>query len=234
MDEKKPETLTQDEIEAGTVGTSATGKRLLSPDIVKRMKDAGLPKPEDVKLNTWNQVQSVEPGPHTLVAHLAACGLRPAQIAEATGLAATTVKKYLDSEKIKFEVRVLQHRYFGADPQRRFKALTEEATEVTTEIMRDQNIKPSVRLMAAGNILDRSMGKPKQHFTVEGSLIRRVYEAMDGKKVEELPIIDVPAADAPRVAEAIPTGENPNTVEKRDEEKNPNSGRWSGWVDQNL
>lgn len=185
MDEEKaPERVTfqPGDIQRAIVGESPRGKRLLDPDVVKRMKEAGLPKPPDVLADSWNQVQHVKVGAHTMVAHMAACGCQPKQIADATGLNISTVKNYLNSEKIKFEIKKLQHQMFAKDPIRRFKGLVEEATTVLEETMHDKNAKPSVRMVAADKILDRALGKPKQFLSVEGSLIRRIYESLDDKK----------------------------------------------------
>lgn len=232
MDEKKPEPITNEELNQATVGRTAKGKRLLDPDVVKRMREAGLPRPEEVASNSWEQVQTVREGSHTLVAHLAACGLKPGEIAEATGLNLTTVKKYLDSEKIKFEIRHLQHKYFGADPMRRFRTMVGQATDTIEEVMNNPNAKDSVRVIAADKIMDRALGRPKQFLQVEGSLIRKIYETLDEKKKT----IDVSAIPEAQTGERVVGG---NVVEKVDRKENPNlqpeeQKDWSGWIDKNL
>lgn len=232
------QSLNYDEVVAGET-EGAKSKRLLDADVVKRMKKAGLPKPDGVPLSNWNQVQEVRPGPHTLVAHLRACGLQPKEIATQVGLSVSTVNQYLASEKIQFEIRRLQHTYFGKDPMRRFQTMLNEAADVMEETMRDKQVKPSVRVMAADKILDRALGKPKQHLTVEGSLIRKVYESLDdntGRKIQTT--IEV-SGDNPNVREvtAPVVGEkNPNEVEKPVKD-NPNvasdkSAYVDDWVEQ--
>lgn len=193
------------------------GKRLLDVDVVKRMKDAGLPKPPDVPHSNWNQVQDVKAGPHTLVAHLAACGLKAKEIAEQVGLSPDTVKRYLASEKIKFEIRRLQHNYFGKDPMRRFQTMIQEAGDVLETVMRDEQIKPSIRVMAADKILDRAVGKPKQFLQVEGSLIRKVYESLDQKNVTPNPNLDKEPIDIENNPNetVIPETENPNAKDDK-------------------
>lgn len=234
---EKPGTMTYDEIAAGETPAQKS-KRLLDADVVARMKKAGLPKPDDVPKSNWNQVQEVRPGPHTLVAHLRACGLQPKEIATQVGLSVSTVNQYLASEKIQFEIRRLQHTYFGKDPMRRFQTMLQEAADVMEETMRDKQVKPSVRVMAADKILDRALGKPKQHLTVEGSLIRKVYESLDdntGKKIQTT--IEV-SGDNPNVRDVAQPGpeKNPNEVEKPVRE-NPNAASDKGayvddWVEQ--
>lgn len=229
MDEQKaPERLTfqPGDIQRATVGESPRGKKLLDPDIVKRMKAAGLPKPDDVLADSWDQVQSVKVGIHTMVAHMAACGCQPKQIADATGLNVSTVKTYLNSEKIKFEIKKLQHQMFAKDPIRRFKGLVEEATTVLEETMHDKNAKPSVRMVAADKILDRALGKPKQFLSVEGSLIRRIYESLDGKQP------DIEGVPAPSNGDAAsPIKEVKEVVV---EQAPPPSNDWGSWLKDNL
>lgn len=211
-------------------------KRMLPLNIVQKMKAEGLSKPDDVSELTWNQVEEVQPGPHTLVAHLAACGLRPSEIAEQTGYALTTVRQYLASEKIQLEIRALQHKYFGRDSMRRFQSLINEAADTLEDTMRDKQVKPSVRVMAADKILDRALGKPKQFLSVEGNLIRRVYETLDstGRRVQTT----VEVADNPNIKDVTHNASesNPNVIEKR-ATPNPNADQSSyvdDWVEKNI
>lgn len=226
MEEKKDGgTITQEELESGTYDATARGKRLLDPDVVKRMKEAGMQRPDDVSKNSWEQVQKVKVGRHTLVAHMAAAGLQPKEIAEAAGLTPSTVKRYLASPKIQMEVKRIQHKYLGTDPMRRFRQMMGRAADVMEETMEDPAVKPSVRLMAADKILDRAVGKPKQYIQMEGSLIRRVYEHLDSGK----PIIDVPPSDSVRTVEEAPAlspVESEADAAKED--------RWKNYFDENL
>jgi len=220
---ENPGTMTYDEV--ASAGNAPRSKRLLDADVVARMKKAGIPKPDDVPVSNWNQVQEVQPGPHTLVAHLRACGLQPKEIALQVGLSVGTVKQYLASEKIQFEIRRLQHRYFGQDPMRRFQTMLQEAADTLEETMRDKQVKPSVRVMAADKILDRALGKPKQHLTVEGSLIRKVYESLDsntGKKIQTTIEVSGDNPNVRDVGQADAGTGNPNEVEKPVRE-NPNT-----------
>lgn len=231
MSDEKPNEATYEEVVDGTIGKTRTGKRLLDPDTVKRMKEAGLPKPDDVSQGSWDQLQEVKVGAHTAVAHMAASGVRPKHIAEALGLSPATVTTWLKSEKMKFEVKRLQHRMFGKDPASRFRTLVNDATSTLVEAMQADDAKHSVKIMAANSILDRALGKPKQHLLVEGSIIRKIYENLDTGKDT---VIEVESQES-REVEEIGPGENPNTVEKIDHSANPNlNSRWSDWAKENL
>lgn len=234
MGDEKPTGGIEAMIEAGTIGENKMGKRLLDPDTVKQLKEMGVPKPPNVDSESWSQLQEVKVGVHTAVAHMAASGVRPKEIAVSLGLAESTVRGYLKSEKMKLEVKTLQHRMFGRDPSGRFRNLVNDATTVLEDTMRDETVKPSVRIMAADKVLDRALGKPKQHLAVEStSLIRRIYENLGGGKDE---VIDVESQESREVREIGPTNaDNPNTVEKIDHSENPNlSTKWSDWANKNL
>lgn len=133
--------------------------------------------------------QKLIPGRMTLVCHFAAVGLRPKEIAASIeGMTVDEVRDHLQVEAVQKEIRALQHQYFGGDPMRRFKAMVNDAADILEDAMKDKHVKTSVRVQAADKILDRALGKPKQFLSVEGNLIRRVYETLDGKKVDEVAI----------------------------------------------
>lgn len=166
-----------------------------------------------------------------LVAHLVACGIKADAIASQAGLTVQQVMVMMKDEKMRFEVKRLQTKLFP-NPKKRFQILAERAMEVTEEILDDDGQKPNVRLKAAQEVMDRAWGKPEQTINHDGSLIRRLFEQMDGANAKE---VTAPAPPPARIID-LEASPNPNEVEKRDPSSNPNAGGDSidRWVNENL
>ena len=206
------------------VGFSKHGKRLLDPDTVKRMKDAGIPRPPEVSSLSWDQLQSLSVGRHHTIAYMAACGATQKDIADAVGMEPGSICKIVNSEKMKFEIERLQHKLFGVDAQARFRNLMPKAINTIESIMDDKRVKDSIRLSAAINLVDRAVGKPAQHLEVGGSLIRQLFEKLDEKHkvIDTEPVQSHSESDMEKIIEECDLGANPNEVERRDQEGNPN------------
>lgn len=224
----------------GTAGFSKHGKRLLDPDVVKRMKDAGLPRPADVSSISWTQLQHLQVGRHHVIAYMLACGASQKSIAEAVGMEPNSICNIANSEKMKFEVSRLQHKLFGADAKKRFQGLMPKAINTIEEIMDDKKEKGSVRLSAATEIVDRSIGKAAQTINVEGSLIRQLYEKLDDKQkvIDTEPVSRHPDQVMEEIMEDCGLASNPNEVEHRDPNDNPNEkdgdDKIEEWVGENF
>lgn len=161
-------------------------KRQLPADVVAKMKDAGLPKPDDVTQACWNQVQNVRPN-HMSIAYMAASGATNIEIAEAIGMTKERVGVVIGSEKVKLEIARIQHRMFGNDVAKTFNRILPKAIFTAEGIMDDSTVKATTRLNAAQDFMDRAVGKPTQRVEVGGNLLRQLYEKMDS----ESKVIDV-------------------------------------------
>jgi hypothetical protein len=148
------------------------------------------------------------------VVYLAAQGKNAVQIAEATGSSTRSITVMLQEERVQFEIRRLQHRLFGKDQKnvkRRFDDMVEAAQNTIEEIINDDNpnvtIKPQLRFAAAQEILDRSLGKPKQTVETHVSLIKDLFDRLDDPKTKE--VIDIN-----EVPDALGSGEEVSPMDE--------------------
>ncbi len=162
-----------------------------------------------------------------MVAYMAAQGKTNAEIAELLEIDISTVRSRLSDERIQFEVKHLRYKLFGKDHKKRFMDILPHAIDVTENTLLDKNSKSSLRFAAAQEVMDRALGKPKQTMEHEGSLIRALFDKMDGK--QEKPVIDVEAV-GPKLID------NPNGMSIPDISSNPNLSKDSvdEWVNKNL
>lgn len=169
-----------------------------------------------------------------MIIYLAAEGKTNAQIGEALDIDPATVRLKLTDERVAFEVKRMRYKLYGADHKKRFESILPHALDVTETILLDANAKSSLRFAAAQEVMDRTLGKPKQTVEHEGSLVRALFEKLDGKK----PVIEVggeptaPENERP----ALTLIENPNEKVAVDVSKNPNlsDDPIDNWVNKNL
>lgn len=197
-------------------------KQKLDLDTIKAMKAQGMEKPPNVPHSNWEQKESLS-HKHNYIAYLAAKGFGTTEISNETGMSISRISTLLQSERMKFEIRAIQYKLFGKEPSKRFKEILPDAIDLAERVMKDPNVKPSLKLTAAMNFMDRALGKPKQSIEVEGSVLRQLYDKMDGKK-EDITV--------ETVKDVEPLTENPNkAVEKK---PNPNSDDMTQWVLNNF
>lgn len=168
------------------------------------------------------------------IVYLAAQDKTNKEIAETVGLSVGTVGQKLRDERIQFEVKRLKHRLFGKDiknAKKRFDEMVEKAQDVIEEIISSDNpnqpIKPQLRFQAAQEILDRSLGKPKQTVEHQGSLIGQLFDRLDDPKIRD--IIDLPEEGPDELS-----GFLEQATETQGQELAPISNDLDSWIDKNL
>lgn len=128
------------------------------------------------------------------IIYLSAQGKATSEIAEALGISVSNASKTLREERIQFEIKRLRHKLFGHDTKavkKRFDDMVEGAQNVIQEIIDNPNsaVKPQLRFNAAQEVLDRSLGKPKQTVEHQGSLIKELFDRLDDPNSSK--IIDI-------------------------------------------
>ena len=202
-----------DEQDKPKITFDRNGNKRLPGDVVRRMRQAGLPKPADVNGMSWNQLQEFNEGRHMPIAYLAATGLKLSEIAQATGFSEGRLSTLLKSDSMVLEIRRIQFEIYGADPKRKIQQLVPQAIETTQAIMEDVQVKPAIRLQAASSILDRGLGRPQQNIEVNGSSIRQLLDRLDkieGSKVIDAVVNDAPVCENTEVKEVTPQSDAPS------------------------
>lgn len=134
------------------------------------------------------------------IIYFSAQGKASGEIAELIGSSPAYVNKTLNEERVQFEIRLMRHKLFGKDVQKRFKELLPAALDKVEEILQNPNTKPGLGFAAAQEIFDRSMGKPKQTVEVHQSLLKNIFEKLD----QAPPPIDItPSADIARIEKSV-------------------------------
>jgi hypothetical protein len=208
--------------------------RAVDRDTAKLMSQAGIKTPE---VRSTPEIQSITTSKHETVAYLLARGLSNTEIAEAVGLTVAMIGVLANSERMQFQVKHLRYKLFGKDHQKAFKEILPYAIETIGDVIKNPKAKPETRLSASIYATDRILGKPKQQMEIGGSLIRKLYDKLDGK--EESATIDVNDPDIKDVEPVeVKDYVNPNDVERVDKNltNNPNlaSDKWGSWADKNL
>lgn len=145
-----------------------------------------------------------------------------------------TVGLKLQDEKIQFEIKHIRYKLYGKDTKKRFNEILPHAIDITERLLHDPFTKPSTKFQAAQEIMDRALGKPKQTIDHEGSLIRSLFDKLDGKG--EPVEVDVITVTEEQTMLPLPEKkENPNGIINLDTE-NPNLklDPVDQWVKDNL
>lgn len=219
---------------------------------INLMKEAGIPKPANVPGQLWNyaNTEAADKTRMQVLAYLAACGKKVTDIAEELGMSQPEVSNILSTERMQFEVNSLKYKMFGQDVQKRFKEILPKAVDVAYEVMVDEKAKPALRLSSAINFMDRALGKPTQQVEVGGSLIKELFDRLDGKAVAARPVTEIiieqstlaedvqkelsmPEEVVVDAVREVKEETNPNGRVKLDRDENPNFNP-DKWVTENL
>jgi hypothetical protein len=201
-----------------------------SQEQIKEMKAMGLPKPEDCPWAEWSfGVDSLSPR-HELLIIYAAHGKRPVEIASLTEFTPAYVRALLKTPKVANEVRRVQTKLFAGEYRKRIEAMANPALDVLSQVMSNETEKASVRVQVAQYLIDQGIGKAKQDFKVEGTLLADFMSELKSKSraVEDIQLKLAKPKDAldTFVEEFIP--ESFTVGDKRDEKPEPKQGVYSG------
>lgn len=158
------------------------------------------------------------------VIFFSAQGKEPSEIVDIIGGSVGSVRTMLTDERVQFEIKLLRHKLYGKDVQKRFKDMLPKALDTVEGILDNPNTKPGLGFAAAQEVFDRSLGKPKQTLELEGSLLKKVFERLDAD--EAVPIDITPGSDVVRIA-------NPEQPVKS-LQGNPNLDPIDTWAKENL
>lgn len=144
-----------------------------------------------------------------LACHMLAIGMKQSEVAKQVGATASTIRSWQCREDLAFLIKQLQWRIFGKDPKARFDSLMHAAIDALREIVTDSKIKPSARIAAAKEILDRSLGKAEQKHTHEHGSMKELFEKLDEMKENQKAITvesgkkDIEDVDFIQIAEQV-------------------------------
>ena len=114
-----------------------------------------------------------------LMCYMAAFGCSNAEIAEHFKMTEKDAVRILSKKFNKEETRRIQEKVFLEKADKVFQRILPKAIFTAEEIMDNKGNNPNVRLNAAIQFMDRSLGKPTQHIEQEGSLLRDLFTKMD-------------------------------------------------------
>ena len=114
-----------------------------------------------------------------IVYMLAASGLKASEIANASGFPHDFVVKALRRNGAREMIQDFQQKLFGDDLTKRLKPMAMKALNVVDELISDPKTKANIRLSAAQDVLDRTLGKPKQFFEHTDGYLKDIYRKID-------------------------------------------------------
>lgn len=129
---------------------------------------------------------------------------------------------------MQFEVKHVRYKLYGKDHKQRFSQILPHAIDIAEKVLLDPNTKTATKFAAAQEFMDRALGKPKQTVEHEGSLIRSLFEKLDGR-ANEPAIMEGSFTELPE--------SNPNEVRQLTPAANPNlqsDNPIDKWADENL
>lgn len=182
------------------------------------------PKPTDV---TWGDHVGPEKlsHRHKYVAHLAAMGFKQVEIARRTGFSQSWLSTILSGGLLNAEIERARKEMFALDPDLALKSALPDATQLITEVIRNDQEKTSLRVDTAFRLLERTHGKAKQAIELGGSLIKDLFQQLDAANRAKTIQVDsrsIPVeaewTDAPRVEEPVRVVEPVSEGEKEIDE----------------
>lgn len=101
-----------------------------------------------------------------------------ADIADALGVTTARVNTYLRNPEVQALV-VTHRRELGLDHAYELGKIVPKAIRALDGVLEDPDASASARISAAGEVLDRTLGKPQQKVEVENRSIKEVFQAID-------------------------------------------------------
>lgn len=143
----------------------------ITQEQINEMKMLGLPKPDTVSWERWNQLQNYRIE-HQHMVRLAAAGWTQGAIAKELGYTQTHVSKVLNTPEVKEEVSALMNEIYGQDFKKALKERGHNAVRALDEIM--ETGKNSEKIQVAQYFLDHTIGKASQTVEHKGTILADV------------------------------------------------------------
>jgi predicted transcriptional regulator len=143
----------------------------ITQDQINEMKMLGIPKPDTVSWERWQQLQTVR-HEHQHMIHLAASGVPQKQIAEILGYTNASVSKILNTPEIKQKVNAEVVSIYGEDHKKALKHRAMKAIGVVDEVL--ESGKESEQAAMAKWVLEHSIGKAQQVVEHKGTILSDV------------------------------------------------------------
>lgn len=159
-----------------------------------------------------------------IITYLAAEGKSVKEIAENTGMSQSTVKGILSDERVAFDIKHLRFKLHGKGVKERFNDMLPKAQDVAAEILENPNTKSQLKFQVAQEVFDRALGRPKQTIEHEGSMLRTIFEKLDGQR--SVSVIDGELVTDVEVPALEPI--------KEKQLENPNNNPMDDWMNKNM
>lgn len=186
----------------------------LSHEALQCMRKAGYPKPEGVDWGDWLGPRRLTHR-HEIIAMYAATGVNARTIARSMGYTESRISIVLNSKRMKDAIKTIRDQHYGQNVQARMNSMNQKAVDVIEEILNCPNERNAVKLNASRELLNRTLGKPKETLEIQNGSIREIFAYLDANRnsnslalapeptqaKREIKVIDVTPAEQP--AEAV-------------------------------
>jgi len=147
------------------------------------LRKAGYAKPDGVPWPLWVGPKKLNHR-QELVALYTASGRSATQTAAELGYTQGRISIIMNSPRFKARVEELRQQYYGNTIQGRFAAMVPAAIGVIDGILSNPNGRDGIRLKAAGELLNRAIGKPKETIEIRNTSVKDIFDYLDRKKAE--------------------------------------------------
>ena len=138
-----------------------------------------------------------------IVYMMAAHGLDAKGISDASGFPIDFVKKALKREGARALIHDFQSRFYGDDLTKMLKPMAMKALKTIDSLISDPRTKDNIKLSASQDILDRTMGKPKQFIEHSDGDIKGLYERIDKLMSEKTTVKIVEVESREKIVDTV-------------------------------
>lgn len=140
----------------------------ITQDQINEMKMLGLPKPDSVSWDRWQQIQNIR-AEHELMIKMAATGTPQKVIAQTLGYNQAQVSKILKTPEVRDQVSKEISSIYGDDYKKAFKDRFNKSMLVVDDTL--ENGQPKDKADMAKWVLEHTVGKAQQNVQVKGALL---------------------------------------------------------------
>lgn len=172
------------------VDTSGLTDESISEELIREMKMLGIAKPEGVSHTRWNAVMH-DSLVHNHMIQMRAAGASYTKIAEQLGYSASHVSTILKTPKIRAKVDEVIREMYGDDYKKAMQARASKALAVYDEILDNPDSNIKIKLAAAQQVMEHTIGKPQQTVEHKGGMLSELILKADQLREANNPDIEL-------------------------------------------